>query len=291
VPVAAGVRNYRMSCIVATHFRDGGRCVECVGTVLNSPAVRHACYRESRLASVPLAFSQAVHAGTWRLVDRFLAVSDFLRDHLVRLGVAASRVTVRPNFSPDYGVAPGLGRDVLFAGRLTPDKGVEPLLEAWRRSRGWHTGRLLLAGTGPLEPVARAVEPRYRVSLLGLLDREQVIEAMRASRLVVMPSIWDEPFGRVVVEAASLGRPSIVSDRGALPSLVEDGTTGWVRSPDPASLATAFDAALDDEEVRRRGRAARRRYERHYTEERSIDVLDATLHQLARRPGTSLPQP
>jgi len=281
VPTAAGVRSYRMSCAAATHFRDGSQCHDCLGTLLKTPAVRHGCYRDSRLATVPIAFSQTVHASTWHLIDRFLPVSDFVGDHLARIGIDPGRISVRPNFAPDHGTTPGHGTDVLFAGRLTAEKGIGLLLDAWRRSGAKRSERLLVAGTGPLDQLVRSAPPRDRVVFLGLLDRPAMLDAMRACRLVAMPSIWDEPFGRVVIEAASIGRPAIVSDRGALPALVEDGVTGWVSAPDPAAMANALDASTDPGESQRRGLAARTRYERCYTEERSLDVLDRILTELA----------
>jgi glycosyltransferase involved in cell wall biosynthesis len=281
VPTAAGVRSYRMSCAAATHFRDGGQCHDCLGTLFKTPAVRHGCYRGSRLATVPIAFSQTVHASTWHLVDRFLAVSDFVGDHLRRIGIDPRRITVRPNFAPDEGTIAVPGTDVLFAGRLTAEKGIGLLLEAWERSGARRNEALLVAGTGPLDHLVRAVPSSGRVVALGLLDRPAMLDAIRACRIVVMPSIWDEPFGRVVIEAASLGRAALVTDRGALPVLVEDGVTGWVSAADPAAMARALDTATDPGESQRRGRAARARYERFYTEERSLDVLDTALRELA----------
>src|SRR5690606_25142140 len=104
VPVAAGVRSYRMWCVRSSLFRDDHECRACEGTLMNFPAIRHGCYQDRALASVPMAVGLTVHRPTWRRVDRFLAVSEHVRGELLRLGVGPDRITVRPNYVNDPGV-------------------------------------------------------------------------------------------------------------------------------------------------------------------------------------------
>lgn len=283
VPIAAGVRSYRMWCVQSNMFRDGQECRECLGSRLNLPAVRHGCYQGRAVSSAPMAVGLAVHRGTWHLVDRFLAVSDFVKHELVGFGIPEHRITIRDNFVADRGRVDEPGTGFLFAGRVGTEKGVEMLLDAWERSEVWRSSRLSIAGSGPSDDVVRAVDPRLNVHALGLVPHQRALELVRESAVVVIPSLWHEPFGRGVVEAASMSRPALVTDRGGLPELVTDGVTGWVSPPDAASFARALRDAADPAEQVRRGREARQRYDERFTADRSLDVLHRVLDELASR--------
>lgn len=285
VPVAAGVRSYRMVCAASTLFRDGSVCRDCVGSRANLPAIRHGCYQNLRLRTAPLAASLALHRPTFRSIDRYLAVSEFVRDELIAAGFDGERIVVRPNFVDDPGPPiDGAGDGFLFAGRLTSDKGVAPMLEAWARSEAWKHHRLRVAGSGPLEPLLVDLDPQLQVEPLGLLPHDRTLEAVRDAAVTVVPSVWHEPFGRGVIEAAAFGRPSLVCRSGGLESLVTDGATGWLAEPDADGLTAAFRRAAETTHHADFGRAARARYLERYTRDASLGVLDRELRQLAHDP-------
>ena len=282
VPVAAGVRSYRMVCAGSTLFRDGSICRDCVGSVANLPAVRHGCFQNSSLRTVPLAASLALHRSTFRSVDSYLAVSGFVRDELIAAGFDADRIVVRPNFVDDPGSPdqrPGDG--FLFAGRLTEDKGVGPMLDGWRRSGVWADHRLRIAGSGPLESLLNDLDPVHRIEPIGLMPHDQMMDIVGSAAVTVVPSLWPEPFGRGVIEAAARGRASIVCRSGGMAGLVDDGITGWIGEPDADGISEAFRRAADPAEHARCGAGARRRYETLYTRDASLGVLDDELTRLA----------
>ena len=127
VPVAAGVRSYRMWCAASTMFRDGAFCDDCVGSRANLPAIRHACFQNSSARTAPLAISLALHRGTFRRIGTFLPVSEYVRDTLIDVGLPADRIVVRPNFVDDPGEPEpwdDADRRFVFAGRLISDKGI-----------------------------------------------------------------------------------------------------------------------------------------------------------------------
>jgi glycosyltransferase involved in cell wall biosynthesis len=281
--VAGGVRSYRMFCVQSNMFRDGKECRECLGSRLNLPAIRHGCYQGRAASSAPMALGLAVHRGTWQLVDRFLAVSDFVKQELITYGIPAERIQIRDNFVSDRGRVDTPGDGFVFAGRLGTEKGIEMLLDAWQRSEVWRSSRLVVAGSGPADQLVRGVDPSFHVEAAGLVPHLRALELVRAAAVVVVPSLWHEPFGRGVAEAASMSRPALVTDRGGLPELVTDGLTGWVSRADVDSFAAALRAAADPAEQVRRGREARLRYEQRFTAERSLDVLHTALDELASR--------
>ncbi|MDK1476389.1 glycosyltransferase [Streptomyces sp. 549] len=271
VPAVATLHNYTQVCPPGTLQRDGRPCTECVGAA-PLPAVRHGCYRGSRLATVPLAVSLSVNRRRWWSgVERFFCISAAQRDVLVRAGMPAERLAVKHNFVPDPGSRrAGTGEHLLHLGRLAEAKGVRVLMAAWDEiATGGGVGvPLVIAGAGPLEQeVAAWAAGRDDVRYVGLYDPAQCRQAIERSVAVVAPSTWLETFGLVVVEAMAAGVPAVAAGHGAFVELVEDGTTGLLHRPgEAASLASCLrritaDPARNEE----MGRAARRRYERDFS--------------------------
>jgi len=151
VPVLQTLHNYRLLCPAATFFRDGHVCEECTKHGLMR-SVTHGCYRESRAATAAVALMLQVHRarGTWDdSVSGFIALTQFARNKFIERGLPAEKIYVKPNFVyPDPGERTIPGNYALFAGRLSPEKGVSTLLEAWDRLRS--PIPLVIVGDGPL---------------------------------------------------------------------------------------------------------------------------------------------
>ena len=283
VPVAAGVRSYRMWCAASSMYRNGAPCRDCVGSRLNLPAVRHGCYQNSPYRTAPVAASLALHRSTFQGIDAFLAVTEHVRDELISVGLPADRIVVRPNFVADPGAPSGEpGAGFLFAGRLSEEKGIRVMLDAWERSEVWASSSLTVAGSGELADLVASQRPELRVEAIGLTRRDEMMRRLSATAVTVVPSLWPEPFGRGVIEAASVGRAALVTNVGGLPSLVVDGVTGWVAEPDAAALTAGFRRAAETQTQIDAGNAARQRFTERYTRDISVGILDATLQRLAR---------
>ena len=106
VPVVQTVHNYRQVCSSGLYFRDGHDCRDCRGKVIGYPAVRHKCYRGSSAQSALMATTLAVHRPTWRSVDRFIALTDRIAEHLRDYGIPDDRIVIKPNGLPDPGTPP-----------------------------------------------------------------------------------------------------------------------------------------------------------------------------------------
>ncbi|MFE0174553.1 glycosyltransferase [Streptomyces sp. NPDC059002] len=280
VPAVATLHNYTQVCPPGTLQRDGRPCTECVGAKAPLPAVRHGCYRGSRLATVPLAVSLSVNRRRWWSgVERFFCISAAQRDVLVRAGMPAERLAVKHNFVPDPGTCrTGSGEHLLYLGRLAEAKGVRLLMAAWDEiAAGGGVGvPLVIAGSGPLEREVTAwAAGRDDVRYVGLYDTEQCRDAVARSVAVVAPSTWLEAFGLVVVEAMAAGVPAVAAGHGAFVELVEDGVTGLLHRPgEAASLASCIRRiAVEKDRNREMGRAARRRYERGFSPAVGLDRL------------------
>jgi glycogen(starch) synthase len=183
---------------------------------------------------------------------RFVVPSRFLRDRLVGAeGLPADRVDVlhwpvEPSISRAARVAAraGAARRFLFVGSLVPEKGPQVLLAAFREAaRERPDLTLSFAGTGPRAYVAelQASAAGLPVRFLGRLERAAVTATYRQHDALVLPSIWDEPFAVVPLEAMALGLSVIATAVGGTAEAVEHERTGLLVSPrDPAALCAAI---------------------------------------------------
>ncbi|MFF7312166.1 glycosyltransferase [Streptomyces sp. NPDC008137] len=281
VPAVATLHNYTQVCPPGTLQRDGRPCTACVGST-PLPAVRHGCYRNSRLATVPLAVSLSVNRRRWWSgVERFFCISAAQRDVLVRAGMPAERLTVKHNFVPEPGTCrEGAGEHLLCLGRLAEAKGVRLLMAAWDEvaASGGVGVPLVIAGSGPLEPEVTAwAAGRDDVRYVGLYDTAQCQKAIARAVAVVAPSTWLEAFGLVVVEAMAAGVPVVAAGHGAFVELVEDEVTGLLHRPgDTASLADRLRRITAGQARNQEmGRAARRRYEQGFSPAVGLERLVA----------------
>jgi glycosyltransferase involved in cell wall biosynthesis len=289
VPVVQTLHNFRLLCPSATFFRAGRVCEDCVKTVVPWPGVLHACYRDSVPATAATAAMLTVHRAlkTWeRKISVYISLTDFARSKFIQGGLLAEKLVVKPNFvHPDPGLATGDGGYALFLGRLTPEKGIGTLLEAW--SRLGKTFPLEIAGDGPLAPrVAKAVEHGSSIRWLGWLPRDQVLERMRHASVLIVPSIWYEAFPMVIVEAFAMGIPVIVSKLGSMSSIVDHGRTGLhFAAGDALDLAAQFKNFRDHSEQSAYMREqARREFETKYTREHNYGQL-IQIYDRARSSG------
>ncbi|MEU1358606.1 glycosyltransferase, partial [Micromonospora zamorensis] len=240
VPVVQTVHNYRQVCSSGIYFRDGVICQDCKGRALGVPAIRHRCYRDSAAQSALMATTLAVHRGTWRSVDRYVALTSAIADHLRDYGIPDERIVVKPNSVPDPGRPTPLGDGFLYMARLSPEKGVDLLLDAWRRHPVGALGTLRMAGDGELRPlVEAAAAERADVVYLGQLDRAGVRAAVEASAVVIAASMWHDVLPTVIIEALASGRPVLGTALGGIPYLVGADAPHEPAGTGPAQVASA----------------------------------------------------
>jgi glycosyltransferase involved in cell wall biosynthesis len=286
IPSVAGMHNYRAWCAAAVAYRAGAPCRLCLesGSVL--PAIRHGCYKQSRLATAPVAAGIALHRRlrTWGTRPGMLiANSEFLRRSLIEAGIASERIATSPNFVRDPGVPPPTdAREprVVFVGRLDQEKGAADLIRAWALlPRG--APQLDIIGDGPqrgaVEELARTLGQSERLRFLGQIPPQAVSEHLRRARLLVLPSRCHETFGRGIVEAYAHAVPALAADIGALPELIERGETGELFAPGNIEQLAARVLALfaDPAKLARMGQAGRSRYVREYTPQSVLHRLNA----------------
>jgi len=292
VPVVWTARNMRVLCVEGTQFRAGGDCTACrPGWRL--PGMRHGCYRGSVAASTLVTGATAIFRRLARSHLTVVAISEALRTWLVdRAGFDAARVHLkyngiaRPPASLDE-LAAASSTTLLYVGKFAPYKGIDLLLDAWQRVRCPQV-RLCFVGDGPLADHVRAATADPRIEWVGRIPAADVAARIARARAVVVPSVWDEPFGRVAAEAMAVARPVVTTGRGGLAEVV--GQAGWITGTDPSRLAQAIDeVATSDEEVAARGAAGRARYARLFSPEATtralLDIYERAIDPTGRSSG------
>ena len=285
IPVVQTIQNLRLVCAQGLCTRNGAPCHQCLERASSLPALRHACYRGSRAQTAVVAAwqkSQRLVQHRWQPVTLFLPVSTYVRDRLVELGaVAPDRTTVRHNHVADPGLRSPYedAGALVFAGRVVRDKGVETLVRAAARVRRAH---VVVVGDGPdltaMVTLAQRLDAS-NVSFTGRVPRPRVLAEVRRARCLVAPSVGEDPNPLSVIEAGALGVAVVGSTTGGIPEIV--GDTGRLCPPgDVEALAAALADATDDRlGWIARGRAARLRYERHFSAPRAYETLLAAYRR------------
>ena len=234
--------------------------------------------------------SRALHSR----VDRYIAISNAVAHGSRHALPSDSEIVVVPTMVPNGLAAlaqstsrptflPAEDGYLMFVGTLGRHKGVNVLLEAWRKMRN----RLPLVLIGTPRPDTPPINDPG-ITIARNVPSAQVMAAWTRASVAVVPSLWHEPLGQVAVEAMLVGRPVVASDVGGLRDVVEHGVTGLVVRPgDPHALAAALDRLVDDPALRRRmgeiGRERARQFEAAAVTPRIVEVFEDVLQQRTLR--------
>ncbi|MFH0852799.1 MAG: glycosyltransferase family 4 protein [bacterium] len=191
-------------------------------------------------------------------IDLFIAPSQFMADKVREYGVTVKRLEVLPNFLPNRDL-PAISDQgyALFLGRLAEEKGLETLLEAWKKLPNIP---LKIAGTGPMEKELKRFAQANnlkQVEFTGHKTGQELDNLTAQARLIVFPSRWYENQPLSILEAFQYGKPVVASNQGGIPELVTDGINGILFPPkNPESLKQAVADLWSNEELRQQIRQA-----------------------------------
>ncbi len=278
VPVIQTLHNFRLLCPQAMLLRKERICEDCVGC-LPWRSVLHKCYRESFLQTAVVASMLTMHRliKTYEnKVSAYIALTDYSKNKFVQGGMSAKKIYVKPNFVNIHYPESKKRKRGLFVGRLSPEKGLACLMSAVKHIPGLNVD---IIGTGEM---AGTLESCAQFKLHGWKDPKEVQDAMCSATYLVVPSIWYETFGLIVIEAFANGLPVIASRIGALSELVSDGKTGLLFEPGSAeSLAEKIAWAENHpDELISMGESARQEYEKKYSSQTNYEQLRSIYEQV-----------
>jgi len=278
------LHNFRTVCAQAMLMKPEGICEKCIGKY---PwlALTNKCYRNSVLATAPLAANIAIHRflKTWQTkVDRIIVLSEFNKNKFVEAGFPAGKISVKPNFFEDnirdnnYRKKKEI--NWLFIGRLKEEKGVQFLSLVWKRL-GAKAPLLQIVGDGPyfetLKSEINFLGLDKKIILHGYCSSYQVQELLRKSSLLVFPSICYEGFPLVIGEAYAAGVPVAASKIGTPAHIIQNNITGVHFQPgDIDDMVKQLSFLIEHSGLlREMGRNARKEYESKYTPGRNFRMI------------------
>jgi len=255
IPVVHYLHNYRMACTNGFFLNHGKPCERCLhGNFW--PAFQTACWRDSRFISgfMGLILRRIRAVGTFQKVAAWIALSQAQRSKHIEMGIPQKRIHIVPHFYEPKGepIPTNSQGNILFLGRLSPEKGVDYLLRAWKlvQAKG---RKLTIAGEGPEAPKLKilAKELGLRdVAFVGFLNSDQQRALWAQTAFSVIPSIWSEPFGFIFLEAWAQGRTFVASRLGAMAEVVKEGHDGLLAEPFSCeSLASQIQRLIDSPET------------------------------------------
>lgn len=278
VPIVHYLHNYRLSCVNGFFLNHGEPCQRCLSGNF-WPAFATACWHDSHLKSgwMGLITNHIRSMPLFEKVFQWIALSEAHKREHIRMGIPAERIEVIHHFleAKEPPLPPTRSPTALFVGRLSLEKGVTRLLDAWKLIAGGER-KLLIVGHGPeRENLQKQAAGMPGVEFLGFVDQERQGAIWQQSLFSLVPSIWIEPFGMTVLEAWSRGRPVVAHDIGALPELIEDGVTGLLADPARTDqLADRMERLFTAPgEAAKMGLAGRERLERHFTRAQWIEQI------------------
>ena len=227
VPVVQTIHNFRLLCPGATFYRDGHICEDCVTKGLGC-AIKHKCYRGSKLQTLACVINTQIHrmTGIYKKIN-YICLTDFNREKLLMLkGINPKHIFIKPNFVYAQDNLANAADYYIFIGRVEKIKGVDILVDAFR---SMPDKKLKIVGKGELsDQISERLknENIRNIELLGFVAHDKVNELLKHSKALIMCSQWYETFGMVIIEAYSNGVPAIVGRIGNIKDLVDESVTG-----------------------------------------------------------------
>ena len=278
VPIVLTLHDLKPLCPNYKMFVNGHVCEDCKGRRFYN-CFKNLCTKGSVLGSMVNSFEMYFHyaLGYYQNVDRYIAVSEFYRNKMIEFGFDDDKISYLPNYIDAGDYDPNVPEKgyVLYFGRLSEEKGVSVLLDAARMAP---EVPCYVVGTGPLEDDLRKKaedESLDNVRFFGFKSGKQLRTLLEEATCIVVPSVWYEAFGLVVIEAFAAGKPVIGSNIGGIPELINHLNDGLIFQPGNAQeLSEKIRWVWQNRsKAKEMGMEGRRKVENDFNAEQHIEKL------------------
>ncbi len=265
IPVVMHLHDYKLVCPNYQLFVDNKICYRC-RKHRYCQAIKHRCFKGSLVQSALVAIEMFLHHRVWKIYEKavslYIAPSAFMKDTVVSFGIPAEKVEVLYNFidRPKTVVENIENQNyLLYYGRLSPEKGIDVLLESLKSMA--NAPVLKIVGSGPemekLKAMAQSLGLEKSVEFLGPKYGADLEKIILGAKAVIIPSIWAENMPFVLLESLALGKVVIASRTGGLPELITQGESGFLFENGNAQDLAEKISALDNYDLKKIGSAAK----------------------------------
>lgn len=265
IPVVMHLHDYKLVCPNYQLFVDNKICYRC-RKHRYCQAIKHRCFKGSLVQSTLVALEMFLHHRVWKIYEKavslYIAPSAFMKDTVVSFGIPAEKVEVLYNFiDRPKTVVENIETQnyLLYYGRLSPEKGIDVLLESLKSMA--NAPILKIVGSGPemekLKAMAQSLGLEKSVELLGPKYGADLEKIILGAKAVIIPSIWAENMPFVLLESLALGKVVIASRTGGLPELITQGESGFLFENGNAQDLAEKILALDNYDLKKIGSAAK----------------------------------
>lgn len=278
IPIVQTLHDYHLISPNHTLFHDGKIC-EITKQRKSYKAILHKCVKGSTLAGIIEAIEQYIHLflGINNKVNIFISPSKFHAKKLLEYGIPKEKIDVLHNFCDYRKFKPHyeLGKYILYFGRLSPEKGINYLIDAMKLIPKIKL-KIVGQGNSKYEKKLKAqAKDLTNIKFIGFKDGYELKEIISNSRFTVLPSVWYEVFGLSILESFASGKPIIASNIGGIPETVKDGFNGFLVKPgDFQDLAEKIKKLWNNPAMcRKLGRNARDFVENNFRSEEHYEKL------------------
>ncbi len=277
MPSVLTLHDYKLICSSYLMLNKGQVCEDCKGRNYWH-CVKNRCHKNSTLASAVYTMESYYNKWfkKWEKVRYYICPSKFIQGKMLESGFSEEKLVYLPNFvDPDqYLVNYEDSEYILYAGRLSHEKGVLTLLKAMA---GLDIP-LKIVGDGPLREQVQSFIVDNNISsveLLGYKTGNELSSLYQGAAFAVVPSEWCENAPMSILEAYAYGKPVLGADIGGIPEMIDDGSTGILfKSGDAVDLKDKILNMWSISQVlTKMGKAARCKLEKHYSSDTHYEKL------------------
>lgn len=288
VPVVLRLSDYFMLCPRFDFLYNKKVCEDCLKNGYKS-CIKKRCVKNSKSASLIRVFSMKVHKWIhiYDKVDAFVTPSQFLKNKLIENGYDKEKINCIPTFTTSqYNGEDKIGKYGLYFGRISEEKGVETLVEAYEELPNY---KLKIMGDDTTDEAKRLKEyikarNINNIEFLGFKSGKELDEVIDNARFTIIPSIWYDNLPNTALESFIHSKPVIASNIGSLPELVENNYNGLLfKSGDKDDLIDKIKKLDDDSIIETMGKNSNQQLMNKFSKEKHYKNLIELFENLVRR--------